>query len=73
MPLRNRVAPSGEIVADPGRGLLMGNRGCLHGLGRDLGVSRWRSGAKRWVFWPAADEASWQFQCTGASARSLKR
>jgi hypothetical protein len=47
MPLRNRVAPSGEIVADPGRGLMMGNRGCLHGLGRDLGVSRWRS--KAWI------------------------
>ncbi len=43
MPLRNRVLPTGEIVADPGRGLMMGNRGCLHGTGRDLGVSRWRS------------------------------
>jgi hypothetical protein len=42
MPLRNRVLPTGEIVADPGRGLMMGNRGCLHGTGRDLGVSRWR-------------------------------
>lgn len=29
-PLRNRVMPWGEIVADPARGLLMGNRGCLH-------------------------------------------
>jgi hypothetical protein len=43
MPLQNRVTPSGEIVADPGRGLMMGNRGCLHGQGRALGVSRWRS------------------------------
>lgn len=43
MPLQNRVTPSGEIVADPGRGLMMGNRGCLHGQGRTLGVSRWRS------------------------------
>jgi hypothetical protein len=43
MPLQNRVLPTGEIVADPGRGLMMGNRGCLHGQGRELGVTRWRS------------------------------
>jgi hypothetical protein len=43
MPLQNRVTPTGEIVADPSRGLIMGNRGCLHGHGRTLGVSRWRS------------------------------
>jgi hypothetical protein len=47
MPLQNRVTPFGEIVADPGRGLMMGNRGCLHGQGRSLGVSRWRS--KLWI------------------------
>jgi len=47
MPLQNRVTPAGEIVADPGRGLMMGNRGCLHGPGRALGVSRWRS--KLWI------------------------
>jgi hypothetical protein len=47
MPLQNRVTPSGEIVADPSRGLMMGNRGCLHGQGRALGVSRWRS--KLWI------------------------
>jgi hypothetical protein len=47
MTLQNRVTPTGEIVADPGRGLLMGNRGCLHGQGRDLGTSRWRS--KLWI------------------------
>jgi hypothetical protein len=43
VPLQNRVMPTGEIVANPGRGLMMGNRGCLHGQGRQLGVSRWRS------------------------------
>jgi hypothetical protein len=43
MPLQNRVTPAGEIVTDPGRGLMMGNRGCLHGQGRSLGTSRWRS------------------------------
>ena len=29
-PHQNRVTPSGEIIADPARGLFMGNRGCLH-------------------------------------------
>ncbi|MGN6174019.1 MAG: hypothetical protein ACTHPS_13925, partial [Streptosporangiaceae bacterium] len=47
MPLQNRVMPTGEIVADGGRGLMMGNRGCLHGQGRQLGASRWRS--QRWI------------------------
>jgi len=46
-PLQNRVTPAGEIVSDPGRGLLMGNRGCLHGPDRELGVARWRS--KLWI------------------------
>ncbi len=30
MPRRNRVTPEGEIIADPARGLFMGNRGILH-------------------------------------------
>jgi hypothetical protein len=46
-PLQNRVLPTGEIVSDPARGLLMGNRGCLHGPDRTLGISRWRS--KMWI------------------------
>jgi hypothetical protein len=46
-PLQNRVDPTGEIVADPARGLLMGNRGCLHDPQRRLGVTRWRS--KLWI------------------------
>jgi hypothetical protein len=46
-PLQNRVTPAGEIVPDLARGLLMGNRGCLHGQGRELGVARWRS--KQWI------------------------
>ncbi|HEX6870905.1 MAG TPA: hypothetical protein VF163_07390 [Micromonosporaceae bacterium] len=46
-PLQNRVLPTGEIVAHPGRGLLMGNRGCLHQPDRRLGVARWRS--KLWI------------------------
>ncbi|HEX6467756.1 MAG TPA: hypothetical protein VF069_01575 [Streptosporangiaceae bacterium] len=46
-PLQNRVLPTGEIVAHPARGLLMGNRGCIHGPDRRLGTSRWRS--KMWI------------------------
>ncbi len=30
MPLQNRVTPLSELVADPARGLVYGNRGCLH-------------------------------------------
>jgi hypothetical protein len=45
VPLRNRVTPFGEIVAMPGRGLLMGNRGILHDaerrIVRDSQVRRW--------------------------------
>jgi len=47
VPLQNRVLPTQDIVADPGRGLLMGNRGCLHGADRRLGTTRWRS--KAWI------------------------
>jgi len=45
MPLRNRVTPFGEILALPGRGSLMGNRGILHdaqrNIVRDSQVRRW--------------------------------
>ena len=34
MPLRNRVTPLGELISDPARGLVYGNRGCLHDDGR---------------------------------------
>jgi hypothetical protein len=30
VPLQNRVTPLGELVATPARGLVYGNRGCLH-------------------------------------------
>jgi hypothetical protein len=39
--------PTGEICANPARGLLMGNRGCIHGLDWTLGTSRWR--VKMWI------------------------
>ncbi|GIH07972.1 hypothetical protein Rhe02_60390 [Rhizocola hellebori] len=41
------MTPTSEIVAVSARGLLMGNRGCLHGPDRKLGVPRWRS--KAWL------------------------
>lgn len=47
MALQNRVLPTQEIVAESGRGLLMGNRGSLHGPDRRLGNARWRS--KAWI------------------------
>jgi hypothetical protein len=41
MPLQNRVWPTGEIVADPARGLFTGNRGILHRPDGTLGSARW--------------------------------
>jgi hypothetical protein len=46
MPLRNRVTPLAELVAEPGRGLVFGNRGCLHD--RDGAIVRGYNG-KRWI------------------------
>src|SRR6187401_1669821 len=58
MPLRNRVTPLGELVADPARGLVYGNRGCLHDadgrIRRVYQVRRWIAcrlefrGRRRW-------------------------
>ena len=41
------MLPTGEIVADPARGLLMGNRGRIHREDRTLGPARWRT--KMWI------------------------
>lgn len=46
MPLQNRVTPMGDIVALPGRGLMMGNRGVLHDDRRRI-VRSMQS--KRWI------------------------
>jgi len=46
MPLQNRVTPLGELVADPARGLIYGNRGCLHDA---TGRIRRRYNGKRWI------------------------
>ena len=46
MPLQNRVTPLGELVAHPARGLVYGNRGCLHD---ELGQIRRFFATKRWI------------------------
>jgi hypothetical protein len=46
MPLQNRVTPTGELIAHPARGLVYGNRGCLHD---DSGRIRRRYAVKRWI------------------------
>ena len=46
MPLQNRVTPLGDVIVDPARGLVYGNRGCLHDSQRTI-VRRFQ--VKRWI------------------------
>ena len=46
MSLQNRVTPLGDLVADPARGLVYGNRGCLHD---DAGRIRRSFATRRWI------------------------
>lgn len=46
MPLQNRVTPFSELIADPSRGFVYGNRGCLHD---EHGRVRRRYNGKRWI------------------------
>ena len=46
MPHQNRVTPLSELVAHPGRGLVYGNRGCLHD---ERGRIKRRYNGKRWI------------------------
>ena len=46
MPLQNRVTPLSEVIAAPERGLVYGNRGCLHD---DEGVHRRHHATRRWI------------------------
>jgi hypothetical protein len=46
LPLQNRVTPFGELIADPARGLVYGNRGCLHD---DAGRVRRHHATRRWI------------------------
>ena len=43
---QNRVTPLGELIADPARGLVYGNRGCLHDAD---GRIRRRYAGRRWI------------------------
>lgn len=48
MPLQNRVDPFSALIAVPARGVLTGNRGCLHDAARRIRPGRtWRS--RRWI------------------------
>jgi hypothetical protein len=48
MPLQNRVTPSGDIIADPHRGLFTGNRGIIHDpRTKTLLTKRWAG--KAWL------------------------
>jgi hypothetical protein len=48
VPLQNRCDPFGELIADPARGLFMGNRGGrIHDDARKLTARRWAS--KQWI------------------------
>ena len=46
MPLQNRVTPFSDLIAHPARGLLYGNRGCMHDAHGRI-RSRW--GTRRWI------------------------
>ena len=46
MPLQNRVTPFGDLIADPARGLVYGNRGCLHDA---QGRIRRHHATRRWI------------------------
>jgi hypothetical protein len=46
VPLQNRVTPLGDLIADPARGLVYGNRGCLHD---EHGRIRRRHNGRRWI------------------------
>jgi hypothetical protein len=46
MPLQNRVTPLGVLIAHPARGLVYGNRGCLHDAHGTI-VRRFQ--VKRWI------------------------
>jgi hypothetical protein len=46
MPRQNRVTPFGDLIAHPARGLVFGNRGCLHD---DEGRIRRRYAGPAWI------------------------
>jgi hypothetical protein len=57
-PHPNRVAPDGHIFADPARGLLFGNRGCLHRVDGTLTGRNWTT--RRWISCRLAFRGRWR-------------
>jgi hypothetical protein len=55
MPLQNRVTPLGDLISTPERGLVYGNRGCLHDeqgrIRRHYAVRRWIACRLRFRGW----------------------
>ncbi len=47
MPRQNRVTPLGTVIATPARGMLLGNRGCLHNAAGSI-VRNFQ--LKRWIY-----------------------
>ena len=46
MPRQNRVTPLGDLIVDAARGLVFGNRGCLHD---EQGTIRRRHAGRAWI------------------------
>jgi len=62
---RNRVTPLGEIIAHPERGLVFGNRGCLHD---DEGRIRRRYAGRLWISMNAPAVATTSAPKTGTAS-----
>jgi len=59
MPLENRVTPDSQIIAVPGRGTVMGNRGgMMHRTDKTLGPRRWVT--KQWITCRLSFKGRWR-------------
>jgi hypothetical protein len=71
VPFQNRVTPLGELIADPARGLVYGNRGCLHDA---AGRIRRRYAGRRWIAAPVGGHRRGRLQrCTTAADARPRR
>src|SRR6201990_297025 len=70
MPLQNRVLPTGDIVADPHRGLFTGNRGIIHDPAtKTLLNKRWSNPA--WLVCVCEFKGRWREAMGGRSWTEL--
>ena len=70
MALQNRVLPTGDIVADPHRGMFTGNRGIIHDPAtKTLLKKRWSSPA--WLVCVCEFEGRWREVMGGRSWTEL--